>query len=62
MCRVTDHLSVVLGSTLSKVTVFGAVVVSMKFVLVGQPWLAAALLSPLVIVAYLLATDGALLA
>lgn len=58
----TDELSIVLGSTLSKVTVVGAVVVSMKLVMAGQVWLAAALLSPLVIVAYLLVTDGRLLA
>lgn len=58
----TDALSIVLGSILSKVTVFGAVVVSMKLAMVGQFWLAAALLSPLVIAAYLLATDGGLLA
>lgn len=58
----TDDLSIVLGSTLSKVTVFGTVVVAMKLATIGQLGLAAGVLAPLILVAYLLATDGDLLA
>ena len=59
---VTDEVSIVLGSTLSKVTVFGAVVVAMKMATIGQFGLAAAVLSPLLLAAYLIGTDGGLLA
>lgn len=59
---VTDELSVVLGSTLLRVMVIGAVVVGMKMALVGQFVLAVCVLSPLVVVAYLIGTDGSLLA
>ena len=40
----------------------GAVVVGMKMALVGQFVLAVGVLSPLVVVAYLIGTDGSLLA
>jgi hypothetical protein len=59
---VTDELSVVLGSTLLVVMLVGAVVVGMKMALVGQFALAAGVLLPLLIVAYLVGTDGGLLA
>lgn len=59
---VTDPVSSVMGSVLSKVTVFGAVVVGMKMALIGEFVLAVGLFLPLLLVVYLLATDGGLLA
>ena len=62
MAGVTDELSILLGSGLLQLTLIGAVIVAMKMALVGQFVLAAGLLVPLFVAAYLIATDGALLA
>lgn len=58
---VTDPLSALLGGLLIRLVLVGTVVVGMLLVLRGQYSLAAGLLLPLVIVAYLLVSDAGLL-